>query len=112
MDIDYTKVAAKMKELRLEAGYKQDDIAEDLGVTVAYISNTENCRVKLNLKMLLYYSNLLNVGVQTFLDAGMEEPSGYTDTIVDQRILAEIHDRPENEKAKILKLLKIWKGLD
>ncbi|HAG69108.1 MAG TPA: hypothetical protein DCL38_03955 [Lachnospiraceae bacterium] len=52
----------------MEAGYKQDDIAEDLGVTVAYISNMENCRVKLNLKMLLYYSNLLNVGVNILIN--------------------------------------------
>ena len=59
--IDYTNVGKRMKTLRKQAGYTQEQIADALDVTVAFISNIENDRVKMNLRVLSYYAKLLNV---------------------------------------------------
>ena len=40
--IDYTNVGKRMKTLRKQAGYTQEQIADALDVTVAFISNIEN----------------------------------------------------------------------
>ena len=37
--IDYTNVGKRMKTLRKQAGYTQEQIADALDVTVAFISN-------------------------------------------------------------------------
>ena len=50
--IDYTNVGKRMKTLRKQAGYTQEQIADALDVTVAFISNIENDRVKMNLRVL------------------------------------------------------------
>lgn len=39
--IDYTNVGKRMKTLRKQAGYTQEQIADALDVTVAFISNIE-----------------------------------------------------------------------
>ena len=44
--IDYTNVGKRMKTPRKQAGYTQEQIADALDVTVAFISNIENDRVK------------------------------------------------------------------
>ena len=56
--IDYTNVGKRMKTLRKQAGYTQEQIADALDVTVAFISNIENDRVKMNLRVLSYYAKL------------------------------------------------------
>ena len=61
--IDYTNVGKRMKTLRKQAGYTQEQIADALDVTVAFISNIENDRVKMNLRVLSYYAKLLNVSI-------------------------------------------------
>lgn len=57
-ELDFSKVGLKMKQLRVEQGYTQEMVAEDLDCTVAFVSNLENNRAKLNLRVLLYYSKL------------------------------------------------------
>ena len=65
--IDYTNVGKRMKTLRKQAGYTQEQIADALDVTVAFISNIENDRVKMNLRVLSYYAKLLNVSIDYLL---------------------------------------------
>ena len=52
-ELDFAKVGLKMKQLRVEQGYTQEMVAEDLKCTVAFVSNLENNRAKLNLRVLL-----------------------------------------------------------
>ena len=56
--IDYTNVGKRMKTLRKQAGYTQEQIADALDVTVAFISNIENDRVKMNLRVPVSYTHL------------------------------------------------------
>ena len=56
-EVDFSKVGLKMKQLRSERGITQEQVAKDLNCTVPFVSNVENNRAKLNLRVLLYYSN-------------------------------------------------------
>ena len=73
-EVDFSKVGLKMKQLRSERGITQEQVAKDLNCTVPFVSNVENNRAKLNLRVLLYYSKLCNVSVDTILDAGRDIP--------------------------------------
>ena len=51
-EVDFSKVGLKMKQLRSERGITQEQVAKDLNCTVPFVSNVENNRAKLNLRVL------------------------------------------------------------
>ena len=75
-----------MKTLRKQAGYTQEQIADALDVTVAFISNIENDRVKMNLRVLSYYAKLLNVSIDYLLRPESDE-NGEKDDVLNKEIL-------------------------
>ncbi len=98
-----------MKELRLAQGVTQEQVAKDLDCTVAFISNVENNRAKLNLRMLLYYSKLCNVPVDTILNAGFgKDEQRKSDQLVQEEMLHIFNTFSLTERKKIVKLLKTW----
>lgn len=110
-EIDFSKVGLKMKELRIEQGVTQKKVAEDLECTNAFISNVENNRTKLNLRVLLYYSNLCNVSVDSLLNAGRTDPSGDgNDEVLNQELIKVFQLYSPVERKKIIKMLKVWKA--
>ncbi|MDD5999773.1 MAG: helix-turn-helix transcriptional regulator, partial [Lachnospiraceae bacterium] len=48
-----------IKELRIKNGLTQNQVAESLGVTPGYISNVENNRTAMSLRILTYYARLV-----------------------------------------------------
>lgn len=111
VEIDYQKVGQKMKQLRSSMGITQDRVANDLGCTVAFVSNVEHNRAKLNLRVITYYAQLCNVSVDSLLAAGMKEPVLTDhDQWLDSQMLDAFHKFSEDDRAKIIKTLKIWKN--
>ena len=100
-EVDFSKVGLKMKQLRSERGITQEQVAKDLNCTVPFVSNVENNRAKLNLRVLLYYSKLCNVSVDTILDAGRDIPP------LDE-MLNVFRGFSVTAKEKIIKMLRIW----
>ena len=45
-----------IKNLRIQNGLTQNQVAEALGVTPGYISNVENNRTAMSLRILTYYA--------------------------------------------------------
>lgn len=108
---DLSKVGMELKRLRTEHSYTQEQIANDLGCTVSFISNIENNRAKLNLRVLLYYAKLCNVTLDSILNAG--EYTGVADTdekkrseARDAELLNIVHQFSVEEQDKIIKILK------
>ena len=60
MDSD---LGAKVKKLRIAHGLTQEDVAKALEVTPGYISNVENGRNLMTLRMLSYYAELTGVSL-------------------------------------------------
>jgi len=105
-EVDFSKVGLKMKQLRSERGITQEQVAKDLNCTVPFVSNVENNRAKLNLRVLLYYSKLCNVSI---LDAGRDlPPLDEKERQLNDEVLNVFRGFSVAEKEKIIKMLRIW----
>ena len=109
-EIDYAKVGKKMQELRISQGVTQEKVATDLDVTVAFVSNVENNRTKLNLRVLTYYAELCHVSVQGLLDAGRVKEENAEESETEMRIRRALSFYTTDEKQKILRILKVAQG--
>ena len=98
--IDYTNVGKRMKTLRKQAGYTQEQIADALDVTVAFIS------VKMNLRVLSYYAKLLNVSIDYLLRPESDE-NGEKDDVLNKEILRLLEKFSTDDKEKFVKVLRI-----
>lgn len=52
MAVDYKLIGERLKKARLEKGMTQDNLAESLNVSIAYLSRIETGTTKVNLKRL------------------------------------------------------------
>ena len=108
-EVDFSKVGLKMKQLISYRGITQEQVAKDLNCTVPFVSNVENNRAKLNLRVLLYYSKLCNVSVDTILDAGRDlPPLDEKERQLNDEVLNVFRGFSVAEKEKIIKMLRIW----
>lgn len=109
--MDYKKVGKKLQQLRLEQGLTQEQVAEELQCTIAFVSNIENNRTKINLRVLMYYANLCNVSIDSILNAGVEQDEATPeDKIVAEQMLKLFNAFNLEDRKKIIKTLKVWKN--
>ena len=83
----------------------QGQVAKELEVTPGYISNVENGRTAMSLRLLTYYAKLMHVSLDTLV--GQLEPD-YKRTALDNALNNEISKLNEDQKEKLLKTLKLW----
>ena len=95
-----------IKELRIRNGLTQNQVAESLGVTPGYISNVENNRTAMSLRILTYYARLVGCSLDSLV--GELEPE-YTATALDRKLYEAIIDLDVKTKEKLLKTIEIWK---
>lgn len=107
---NFEKIGLELKRLRTEHSCTQEQIAEELGCTVAFVSNVENNRAKLNLRVLTYYANLFHVTVDSILNAGQDHAECQNSSSVrDAQALDILHQfSPENQD-KIINILRYIK---
>ena len=94
-----------IKELRIKMNLTQADVAKALNVTPGYISNVENNRTAMSLRILIYYAKLMNISLDSLV--GQLEPE-YQATSIDREILSELSKMDFDTKKKLLQTLKIW----
>lgn len=61
MSPDYSVIGRRIKNARLEQNLKQEELADKLDVSVAFMSRVERGTSKINLKRLTEIAELLNV---------------------------------------------------
>ncbi|MCC8126901.1 MAG: helix-turn-helix domain-containing protein [Clostridiales bacterium] len=110
-EMDFAKVGQKMKRLRMDLGVTQEKVANDLQCTIAFVSNVENNRAKLNLRVLLYYADLCHVPVDLILDAGRPEEAQHTPGEQQTAELLRLFQTftPE-EQTKLIRIMKLWQS--
>jgi transcriptional regulator with XRE-family HTH domain len=96
-----------VKNLRIQNNLTQNQVAEALGVTPGYISNVENGRTAMSLRMLTYYARLVDCSLDSLV--GELEPD-YSETALDRELYEAIIKLDTNTKEKLLKTLKIWQN--
>ena len=94
-----------IKELRIKNGLTQNQVAESLGVTPGYISNVENNRTAMSLRILTYYARLVGCSLDSLV--GELEPE-YSETALDRELYEAIIKLDIDTKEKLLKTIKLW----
>ena len=102
---DFENLGKRVKELRIANDLTQNQVAEALHVTPGYISNVENERTAMSLRVLSYYAKLTGITLDSLV--GMVEPE-YEATALDHEILAKLSGLTNDQKRKLLDTLKIW----
>ncbi len=102
---DYNNLGPKIKKLRVEMDFTQAQVAEALDVTPGYISNVENNRTAMSLKILIYYAQLMGISLDSLVG---RIDSDYQSTALDNEICNIIHTMSTDNKDKLLQTLKIW----
>ncbi|MBR2046392.1 MAG: helix-turn-helix transcriptional regulator [Agathobacter sp.] len=94
-----------IKELRIQNGLTQNQVADSLGVTPGYISNVENNRTAMSLRILTYYARLVGCSLDSLV--GELEPE-YSETALDRKLYQAITRLDVQTKEKLLKTLELW----
>ena len=58
---DYSVIGRRIKNIRIEQKMKQEDLADKLDISIAFISRIERGNSKINLKRLTQIAEILNV---------------------------------------------------
>ena len=103
--IDYENLGSRMKELRIKMKLTQAEVAKALNVTPGYISNVENNRTAMSLRILIYYARLLNISLDSLIG---RIDSEYRETALDRELSEQVHNMIIPEKQKLLKTMKVW----
>ena len=67
MDIDYGAIGLRIRAARKRKGYTQEKMAEMTGMSSQHLSNIENAKTKLSLRVIIAISNCLDVTVDSLL---------------------------------------------
>ena len=94
-----------IKNLRIEMGMTQNELATAMNVTPGYISNVENNRTAMSLHMLTYFAKLSGRTVDEIV--GQIEPE-YRDNALDNALINQIRQMDDLTKQKLLKTIEIW----
>ena len=86
--------------------FTQGEVAEALNVTPGYISNVENNRTAMSLRILIYYAKLMNITLDSLV--GRVEPE-YENTALDNELIGLIKHMSDENKLKLINTIKIWK---
>lgn len=94
---DYDIIGKRIKSSRLEAGITQEELANKLNVSIAYVSRIERGGTTINLKRLIEIADILKVTPAFLL-------SGSTITSKDylRQDLSEVLDRCNPYKQKLI----------
>ena len=95
-----------IKNLRIKNGLTQDQVAKALGVTPGYISNVENGRTAMSLRILTYYAKLVGCSLDSLI--GELKPD-YSETALDRALYEAIVKLDTSTKEKLLKTIELWK---
>ncbi len=104
-NIEFDNLGAQVKELRIQMKLTQAEVAEALNVTPGYISNVENNRTAMSLRVLIYYAKLMNISLDSLI--GKIEPE-YRKNALDNELLALAAKLDDNQKKKLIKTIKLW----
>jgi len=77
MSLDYTIIGERLKKSRLKSGLTQEKLAEQLDVSVAFLSRIERGKSRVNLKRLNELCTILGVSEAYILNGVSTQPDNY-----------------------------------
>ena len=80
MELNYSIIGVRLKQARINQKITQEELAEKLDVSVAYISRVERGSTKINLKRLAEICSILNVSQGEILEGTTPTSVSYLTT--------------------------------
>ena len=77
MALDYSLMGERLKKARVKKGYTQEELAEAIKVSIAYISRIETGKTHINLKRLSELCSILDVTESYVLEGVSINSSSY-----------------------------------
>jgi len=99
-------LAQKVKQLRISNNLTQSDVAKELNVSPGFISNVENGRTAMSLRLLIYYAKLTGTTLDMLVGDMIPD---YKNDALDHAVMEAIKDLTTAQKDKILRILEILK---
>ena len=93
-----------IREIRIKSDLSQAEVAEALGVTPGFISNVENNRTGMSLRMLVYFAQLTGHTLDSI--AGQLEKS-YRTSSLDNEIFDKVSSLTNEQKKKLIQIIDI-----
>ena len=96
-------LADRSREIRTQLGLSLNDVAKALHVTRGFISNVENGRVNMSMRLMVYYAQLMHVSLDEI--AGLTDKQ-YFSTALGNEIMEEVSQLSLEEKSDLLNQLR------
>ena len=84
MALDYTIIGERLKKARLEKNLTQEQLAEQIDVSIAFLSRVERGSSHINLKRLTQICNILGISEGLILNGASEDSSDYLNEILEK----------------------------
>ena len=97
MALDYEVIGRRLKEARLSKNYTQEELAEQLDISVAFLSRVERGNSHINLKRLNELCGLLDVSEGYVLSGASSNSENYLD-----KEFAELLKKCSTEKQRLI----------
>lgn len=79
MALDYTVIGSRIKQARLMKNMTQENLADKIDISVAFLSRVERGNSRINLKRLNEICNLLDVSEGYILNGAASDADNYLD---------------------------------
>lgn len=106
--IDFGIIGERIKQKRKEKGITQEQLAETMDVSIAYLSRVERGETNVNLKRIVQISEILEINVSELITGTNPKTEIYLDKEM-KNVLASCP--PEKQKL-IYNIAKIIAGID
>ncbi len=103
MALDYKLMGERLKKARIKKGYTQEELAELLKVSIAYISRIETGKTHVNLKRLNELCTILDTSESYILDGASDNSKSYLNT----ELNSILKDCSANDKELIYQIATI-----
>ena len=94
------------EEFALHSHLTQADVARELSVSPGFISNVENGRTAMSLRLLIYYAKLTGTTLDMLVGDMIPE---YRDDALDHAVMDAVKDLSAAQKEKLVRILEILK---
>ena len=86
-EVDYTKIGARIRKLRMEKGLTQAELSELADCSNNYLSHVETAQSKVSLTVLLRIATALDTSLDYFL---LDTPFARPSTLMETEIAAKL----------------------
>ncbi len=102
MNIDYKLIGERIKRARKACGFTQETLAEQLNVSIGYVSQVERGITKISLDLLGAISSVLNCDVAFLISESAPESNKY----MESEIINEIKKMDSKKRKLVLELIQ------